>query len=222
MSITAKDKGRMSDLVEPLQELWDSGQMLIAGADEVGRGPLAGPVMAACVIMPRDPLVYGVYDSKQVSAAKRQRLADEIREAAVAVGIGSADPAEIDDVGISEAARMAFRRSIEAMIRQLGHDPDYLFTDSVKLDCPFPVTSMIRADQHVYPVAAASIVAKVARDALMTEGYAKQYPQYGFEKHKGYGTAEHRRAIIEYGDLPVHRKSFLTHLPAWKAELGWS
>lgn len=210
---------RLRVLLGPMQELWDKGQLVIAGADEVGRGPLAGPVVAACVVMPREPLVPGVYDSKKVSPKKRERLADEIRDAALAVGIGSAEPDEIDELNIAEATRKAFERSVHNMISQLGGNPDHLFTDSVSINMPFPVTPMVRADQNVYAVAAASIVAKVVRDKLMVETYAKEYPQYGFERHKGYGTDAHRLALIQHGPSPIHRRSFLGNLEDWKAKL---
>lgn len=219
MNQKEKDSARLAELLEPMEALWDSGQMMIAGADEVGRGPLAGPVMAACVIMPREPLVPGIYDSKKVSAKKRQRLAEVIEETALAIGIGIAEPAEIDEINILEATRMAFRRSVENMISSLGRNPDHLFTDSIPIDFPFPVTPLVRADQKVYAVAAASIVAKVARDRLMSETYAQKYPEYGFDRHKGYGTHAHRRAIATYGPCPIHRHSFLGNLESWKEQM---
>lgn len=219
MTQKERDSERLKTLLEPVQELWDSGQLLVAGADEVGRGPLAGPVMAACVVMPKEPLLPGIYDSKRVSAKKRERLAEAIKETAAAFGIGIASPEEIDELNIREATRKAFERSIDAMVQSLGRYPDHLFTDSVQLDLPFPVTPMVRADQKVYAVAAASIVAKVARDRLMVETYAEQYPEYGFERHKGYGTEEHRRAIIEHGATAIHRQSFLVNRETWKERL---
>lgn len=213
------DQVRMEQLLHTEKPLWNSGTFLIAGADEVGRGPLAGPVMAACIVMPAEPLIFGVYDSKKLAASKRQRLSEEICETATAVGFGAAESSEIDEVGIAEATKRAFYRSIEAVVRQLGQNPDHLFTDSVRLHLDFPVTSMVRADQQAYNVAAASIVAKVRRDAIMKE-YAKQYPEYGFDTNSGYGTETHRCALIKYGPSPIHRQSFLRNLEVWKAKLG--
>lgn len=218
MTRAEKDQHRVQELIEPEMELWNAGKTLIAGADEVGRGTLAGPVMAVCVILPQEPLIPGIDDSKKVSAKKRERLAEEIKEKAIAIGIGIAEPAEIDAINILEATKNAFRRSIQNMIENLGCQPDHLFTDSTPLEMPFPVTAMVRADQNVYCVAAASILAKVIRDQMM-EKYAEQYPDYGFERHKGYGTAAHRSAIIQYGASPIHRSSFLHHIDIWKEEL---
>lgn len=213
------EQKRLDELICTETPLWESGMTFVAGADEVGRGPLAGPVMAACVVMPADPLILGIYDSKKISAAKRKRLSNKILETALAVGFGTAECEEIDEIGIAAATKQAFLRSIEAMIRQLGREPDHLFTDSVKLDVACPVTSLVHADCHVYNVAAASIVAKVKRDAVMAE-YAEKYQEYGFDQNSGYGTEAHRRALIEYGPSPIHRRSFLGNLETWKVRLA--
>lgn len=218
MTRAEKEAARLEKLIQNEKPLWEAGQTLIAGADEVGRGPLAGPVLAACVVMPQKPLLAAVYDSKRIAEGKRQRVSQEILDIALAVGFGQAESSEIDEIGIEAATKAAFMRSVDEVIRQLGRQPDHLFTDFVHLDVSCPITPMVRADQHVYNVAAASVVAKVRRDALMVE-YSEKYPAYNFAKNKGYGTAEHRRALIAEGPSEIHRHSFLGNLPAWQNRL---
>lgn len=178
----------------------------LAGMDEVGRGPLCGNVVTACVIMPEKPVFEWIDDSKKLSASKREELFDRILETALFVGIGEASPEEIDSLNILNATRLAMERAAEKAPAEL------CIVDAVKgLRLPFSVESIIKGDATSYHVAAASIVAKVTRDRQMEE-LAKLYPQYGFERNMGYGTQEHIRALKEFGATPIHRRSFITKL----------
>lgn len=188
------------------RDLVAKGYRFIAGVDEVGRGPLAGPVVCAAVIMPLDEelLIEGVDDSKKVSPKKRETLAELIKERAYAYTVFEVSEKEIDEINILEATKKGMREALLA----LEISPDVVITDgNMTLDIPFPQSSVIHGDALSYSIGAASIVAKVYRDALMDE-LAKTYPAYGFEKNKGYGTAEHINAIKEYGLCPVHRRTF--------------
>ncbi len=180
------------------------GASRIAGVDEAGRGPLAGPVVAAAVVLShRDPLP-GLKDSKLLSASRREELFPRIMELATAVGIGIADVETIDRINILEATKQAMTMAIQ-QIRPL---PDHLLVDGpIGLSVPIPQYSIIGGDRISCSVAAAAIVAKVSRDRIMLELHTL-YPQYGFDKHKGYGTKDHRDAIVRYGPCPVHRKCF--------------
>lgn len=182
------------------------GCRYIVGVDEVGRGPLAGPVVCAAVIMPLDEnsLVVGVDDSKKLSAKKREQLAEQIKERALCYHIVEIDEKTIDEINILQATRLGMKRAIEGLSLQ----GDTVLTDgNMTLDISLPQRSVVHGDALSYSIGAASIVAKVHRDALMDE-YAKQYPYYGFEKNKGYGTAEHIKGIKEQGICPIHRKTF--------------
>lgn len=177
----------------------------IAGVDEAGRGPLAGPVVAAAVIMPRDNYILGIDDSKKISEKKREELFAKITENAIAYGVGIVDNREIDEINILRAARKAF----DMAINNLNVKPDFIYTDAMKgLETDIPYEDVIKGDANIYSIAAASIIAKVTRDNMMRE-YDKMYPDYGFEKHKGYGTKAHYDAIREFGITPIHRKTFL-------------
>lgn len=199
-------------LIQKENECRQKGYRIIAGADEAGRGPLAGPVVAACVIMPEDGLIPGINDSKKLSESKREELYEKIIETAVAYRTGIIGQDIIDELNILAATRLAFKRAIESMDIM----PDYLYTDMIdKLDISLPWTPVVKGDAQIYSVAAASIVAKVTRDRLMRE-YDKLYPEYGFAQHKGYGTAEHREAIRKYGPTPLHRQSFLKKLMVYE------
>ncbi len=186
------------------KEYWDRG-LVIAGADEAGRGPLAGPVVAAALIIPPGLIIPGINDSKKLSEKKREALFDELCEKTV-FSIGTADPETIDRINILEATRLAFRRAVEG----LEERPAALLCDYITgLDVDVPWEAFVKGDARIYSVAAASIAAKVTRDRLMRKLDA-EYPGYGFAKHKGYGTAEHIAAIKALGPSPVHRRSFIS------------
>lgn len=194
----------MTDKLLYEKELRASGYENICGVDEVGRGPLAGPVVCAAVIMPLDGIIEGVDDSKKLSAKKRDRLAEEIRKKAVAYAICRVEPQIIDEINILQATRLCMKNAVES----LGVPPDFVITDgNMTLDISFPQRSIVKGDANSYTIGAASILAKVYRDKLMEE-YAKEYPYYGFEKNAGYGTAAHIAAIKERGLCPIHRRSF--------------
>ncbi len=186
------------------QEARRCGYRRIAGLDEAGRGPLAGPVVAAAVILPVHVRLVGVDDSKQLSEAERERLYPAILEKAVGVGIGYADAGEIDTLNILEATRLAMRRAIE----NLAPPPDYLLTDAVTLPAVrIPLRPIIKGDAFSLSIAAASIIAKVTRDRLMA-AYHERFPQYNFLSHKGYGTAEHLQLLARFGPCAIHRRTF--------------
>ena len=178
--------------------------IMIAGADEAGRGPLAGPVVAAAVIMPNDHFIEGIDDSKKLTEKKREKLFDLITSEAISYGVGIVSNEEIDATNILIATRKAFAIAIGQLKK-----PYVLYTDYITgLDPSISYTAFVKGDASVYSIAAASIIAKVTRDRILTE-YSEMYPEYGFEKHKGYGTKLHYEAIQKFGLLPVHRKSFL-------------
>ena len=186
--------------------LLSQGYTLVAGVDEVGRGPLAGPVVCAAVIMPLDSekLIFGVDDSKKLSEKKREKLAEEIKARALAYTIVEIDEKTIDEINILEATRLGMKRAIET----LSITPDVVLTDgNMTIDISHKQRSVIHGDALSYSIGAASIIAKVYRDKMMGE-YAKTYPQYAFEKNKGYGTAAHIQGIKEYGLCPIHRRTF--------------
>lgn len=189
------------------RQLLAKGYRYIAGVDEVGRGPLAGPVVCAAVIMPLDLplLIEGVDDSKKLSPKKREALSALIRERAIAWSVYEVSEKVIDKINILQATRLGMREALLA----LKIAPDAVITDgNMTLDIPFPQQSIVHGDALSYSIGAASIVAKVYRDALMDE-FAKTYPAYAFDRNKGYGTAEHIRAIKEYGACPIHRRTFI-------------
>ncbi len=191
-----------------------SGFSCIAGVDEAGRGPLAGPVVAAAVVLPEGLLIPGLTDSKQVPAEKRDALFDVIRERAVCFGVGMADERTIDKVNILQATIIAMERAIEA----LAPRPDYLLLDAVTLPrIMLPQKPLIKGDFRSHSVAAASILAKVTRDRLMLELHDK-YPQYNFRKHKGYGTKEHLDLLRKHGPCEAHRRSFTPVTEALRGE----
>lgn len=178
--------------------------MLIAGVDEAGRGPLAGPVVAAAVILDPSQPIEGITDSKALSATRREALATQIRATALAWAVGQADVAEIDKLNILQASLLAMQRAVQ----QLVIKPDQILVDGKF--CPIvemPAKAIVRGDKTVLSISAASILAKVNRDAEMLE-WDKQYPQYGFARHKGYPTRAHKAALAEYGVTPLHRRSF--------------
>ena len=177
----------------------------ICGIDEVGRGPLAGPVVAGAVILPKDCQILYLNDSKQVSASRRDELFDEIQEMAVASAVGIVSPQRIDEINILQATYEAMRQAIDG----LGITPDMLLVDAVTIpNVSIRQTGIIKGDAKSVSIAAASILAKVTRDRMMEE-YDKLYPEYGFAKHKGYGSKQHTDAIHEYGPCPIHRRTFI-------------
>jgi len=191
----------------PLQferRLHRQGYQAVAGIDEAGRGPLAGPVLAAAVVLPRHFELPGLTDSKKLSPAVRERLFPLIRQQALAVGIGFASPAEIDQLNILQATLQAMLRAV----RRLRLSPDYLLIDGITpLPQTLPQQTLKKGDSRSLSIAAASVVAKVVRDRLMVH-YDRCFPGYGFAGHKGYGSAAHRQAIAELGPCPIHRVTF--------------
>lgn len=200
----------MPPTLDEEKQLVEIGLLPAAGLDEAGRGCWAGPLVAAAVVLPvkdllvRPELLAGVDDSKRLSAHRREALAGRIYEVALGVGIGLVSPALVDALGIVRATGLAMRRALA----RLPLTPRFLLVDGrTAFDLPFPHRLLIRGDASSLSIAAASIVAKVYRDRLM-EAWAERYPFYGFEKHKGYGTALHRRALERWGPCPLHRQSF--------------
>lgn len=185
--------------------LYSQQVQVICGVDEAGRGPLAGPVCAAAVILPRDMQIPGLTDSKKLTDKKRRELFPVIQERAVAFGIGLASEQEIDEINILQATFLAMQRALD----QLGGKPDLALIDGNReTDFGLPVKTVVKGDSLSANIAAASILAKVTRDDIMIQ-LAQEYPGYGFEIHKGYGTKAHYAALTEHGVSPVHRRSFL-------------
>jgi ribonuclease HII len=202
-----KEELRLNKLKEIEEEIYNKNNQIkyICGIDEAGRGPLAGPVVVASVIMPRDSKIAGVNDSKKVSEKKREELYDKILEEAISYGVGIIDEKEIDRINILEATKKGLTNSL----KELTTKPDLIIVDALKgIDTlGIPYNSIIKGDALCYSISAASIIAKVTRDRIMRQ-WDEIYPQYGFEKHKGYGTKAHIDAIKEYGLCPIHRRSF--------------
>lgn len=202
--ISAREKKRLDELSRYEKDAYRKGFRYVAGIDEAGRGPLAGPVVAACVMLPEGCLIEGLDDSKKLSASKRESLYDIIMDRAVSVGIGVVDEKHIDSMNILNATKLAMKRAVD----QVEPKPDLLLIDAVRLpDIDILQASIIKGDSLSVSIAAASIVAKVTRDRLIEEADVL-YPAYGFKKHKGYGTSEHINAIRKYGICPIHRISF--------------
>ena len=200
-----KEHERLIELSKFEREYNEKGYELIGGIDEAGRGPLFGPVVAACVVLPKGCLIEGVNDSKKLSEKKREALFDEIKEKAVAWGVGIVDNNVIDEINILEATRKAMHEAVA----NLQVKPDYIFIDAEKhVDTNgIPYLPIIKGDALSINISCASIIAKVTRDRMVDE-WAKEYPEYGLEKHKGYGTKQHTDAIKQYGLTPLHRKTF--------------
>ncbi len=192
------------------RQAWMAGYVCLAGLDEAGRGPLAGPVAAAACILDPDRPIYGLNDSKKLSPAARDALYDQITDQALGWSVSLVDAATIDRINILEATCQAMRQSVASLNRQ----PDLLLVDAVKLGgVPMAVRPIVRGDAESVSIAAASILAKVTRDRLMLE-YDRQYPVYGFAGHKGYGTRAHYDALLRHGPCPLHRLTFLKTLEA--------
>ena len=199
-----KEKERLIRMTEYERKCYEKGYKLIAGVDEVGRGPLAGPVVAAAVILGEGVLIPGVNDSKKLSEEKREYLYEEIKSKALCWSIGIVDEKVIDEINILNAACLAMKKALDG----LSERPDYILLDAVTLkDVDIPQKGIIKGDALSLSIAAASIIAKVERDRMVS-AYDEQYPHFGFSKHKGYGTKEHIECIKKYGLLPIHRRSF--------------
>lgn len=203
-----KELKRFSSMCQYEEEAYKKGFKLIAGIDEVGRGPLAGPVLAAAVILPENVFIEGLNDSKKLSEKKRNELFVIIKQKAIAIGIGMVDEKEIDKINILNATKKAMERAVEGLVKR----PDLLLIDALKLDnINIDQVPIIKGDSLSISIAAASVIAKVTRDSIIDE-MDKIYPQYGFLRHKGYGTSEHINSIKKFGICPIHRVSFTKKL----------
>ena len=199
-----KEQARLEKMLE-FERKYGGDCHCICGIDEAGRGPFAGPVVAGAVILPPGLKIEGLNDSKQVSARRREELFEEIKEKAVSYGIGMSSPARIDEINILQATYEAMRHAVE----DLDVVPDLLLNDAVTIpEIPIRQVGIVKGDARSLSIAAASIMAKVTRDRLMVE-YAQLYPEYSFEKNKGYGSEEHREALMKYGPCPIHRNTFI-------------
>lgn len=198
------EKERLMKMRRFEEPLYNKGIKYIAGIDEVGRGPLAGPVVTCAVILKSDLIIEGINDSKKVAEVKREKLYDIITKNCVAFGIGLISEKTIDEINILNATKQAMKDAV----MNLSVKPEHLLIDAVDLGIDIPHTAIIKGDAFSISVAAASIVAKVTRDHLM-EAYDEIYPEYGFKKNKGYGTKEHIDAIKKFGPCPIHRMSFI-------------
>ena len=217
---------KLADMRVREEELHAEGYKYIAGVDEVGRGPLAGPVIAAAVVLPEDFDVLGIDDSKKLSEKKRNELFEIITQKAVAIGVGGVDEKTIDEISILQATKLAMKRAVEACEIKLreklgsgetdsdpeGHVIDYILFDAMKIeDIDIQQESIVKGDAKVLAIAAASIIAKVTRDLMMV-AYDNEYPGYAFAKNKGYGTKEHYEGLHAQGMCPIHRRTFLKNL----------
>ena len=207
-TIKEKELERLTNLKSMEKELYNKGFEYICGIDEAGRGPLAGPVVVAGVIMPKDSMIEGVNDSKKVSEKKREKLYDVILEEAISYSVAIIGQDVIDDINILNATKQGVTKVVE----ELDVKPNLILVDALTHinTKGIPYDSIIKGDAKCYNIAAASIIAKVTRDRIMRE-WNEIYPQYGFINHKGYGTAKHIEAIKEYGPCPIHRKTFIKH-----------
>lgn len=194
---------RLEKMLAYEKELYTQGIHLIAGVDEVGRGPLAGPVVAAAVILPKACKIPGLNDSKKIPKSKHKEIYEAVLQNAIAIGIGIKDNQVIDQVNIYEATKLAMMEAIG----QLEPQPQHLLIDAMRLDLPIPQTSIIKGDANSLSIAAASIVAKVTRDQMMEE-FDCEYPGYDFTQNAGYGTANHLAGLHKLGVTPIHRRSF--------------
>lgn len=203
-----KEEERLKNLKKIENEYHDRGINYIAGIDEAGRGPLAGPVVVASVIMPKNSMIEGVNDSKKISEKKREKLYDLILEEAISYGIGIIYQDEIDEINILQATK----KGLTEAVGKMQIKPEFIIVDALTgIDTlGIPYTSIVKGDAKCYSISSASIIAKVTRDRIMRE-WDKVYPEYGFESHKGYGTAKHISALKEYGPCPIHRRSFIKH-----------
>lgn len=204
LASVAEERKRVDGLYRYQAELAQGG--VVVGLDEVGRGPLAGPLTVAAVVLPETPQILGLNDSKQVAPAKREQVSQVIRQNAIAYAIVHAQPSEIDELGMSQALRNTFKKALAAIESQ-GIVPDVVLIDGNPLHLDPREINVVKGDGKCASIAAASIIAKVERDALMV-AYAKDYPEYGFDLCKGYGSQSHMDAIRAHGLSPIHRRSF--------------
>ena len=202
-------KQKLIDMSVYEKQLYAGGITTVAGVDEVGRGPLAGPVLAACAVLPADWDIPGLDDSKKLSEKKRNEMFQIISDRALAIGTGMADNNTIDEINILNATKQAMRQAVAEAEKQLGEAIGHILVDAVTIDgIDNEQTAIIKGDAKSISIAAASIIAKVTRDNMMKE-YALEYPHYAFESNKGYGTKAHYQGINEHGITPIHRKTFL-------------
>ena len=207
-TIKEKELERLTNLKSMEKELYEKGFEYICGIDEAGRGPLAGPVVVAGVIMPKDSMIEGVNDSKKVSEKKREKLYDVILEEAISYSVAIIGQDVIDEINILNATKEGVTKVVEG----LDVKPNLILVDALTHinTKGIPYDSIIKGDAKCYNISCASIIAKVTRDRIMRE-WDEIYPQYGFINHKGYGTAKHIQALKEYGPCPIHRKTFIKH-----------
>lgn len=199
-----QELNRLKNMLEIEDKLYSEGYNFVCGVDEAGRGPLCGPVVAAAVILPKDEYIEGVNDSKKLTEKKREKLYDDIMKKAVAASIGISDVDVIEKVNILNATKLAMKQAIE----KLSIKPDYVLIDGNQMiDINIKAETVVSGDAKSLSIAAASIIAKVTRDRMLIE-FDKKYPEYGFAKHKGYGTKSHIEAIQKYGLTDIHRSSF--------------
>lgn len=203
-----REETRLNLLKQYEENLYKTGFKCIAGIDEAGRGPLAGPVTVGVAIMKPDSFIEGINDSKKISESKREILYEKIISEALAWSVGIVDEKEIDEINILNATKKALTEALD----KLKIKPDIILVDALEHinTLGIPYTSIIKGDAKIYSISVASIIAKVTRDRIMRK-YDKIYPNYGFKEHKGYGTAKHIAAIKQYGPCPIHRKTFITH-----------
>lgn len=200
------EQERLKHMLEIEESLYEKGYKLVCGVDEAGRGPLCGPVVAAAVILKPGQMIDGVNDSKKISEKKREKLYEDIMANALAVGVGMSDVDVIEDVNILNATKLAMKEAIS----NLKVQPEYVLIDGNQMiDITIDAETVVSGDAKSESIAAASIIAKVTRDRMLLD-WDKEYPEYGFAKHKGYGTKAHIEAIGKYGLTPLHRKSFCT------------
>lgn len=197
---------RLENMLRYEKELYQQGYQAIAGIDEVGRGPLAGPVVTACVILPKNCKIKHLNDSKKIPKKHHEEIYQEILARALGIGIGIVDNNVIDQINIYEATKVGMLQAIKQLKGEVTK-PDYLLIDAMHLETSIPQQSLIKGDANSLSIAAASIVAKVTRDRMMAD-YANDYPGYAFEKNVGYGTKEHLEGLKKYGITPIHRKTF--------------